>query len=104
MVFPPAAITRASSRNCVSITGWPCRDGPLLFKADVPPPNPLGPYQAIHRLRDETGTLRLRLTDLDGRILWEGVISTGLSPARDSAELLGRAVQVLTEQIPLARP
>lgn len=80
------------------------QDGPLLFKADVPPPNPLGPYQAIHRLRDETGTLRLRLTDLDGHILWEGLISTGLSPARDSAELLGRAVQVLTEQIPLARP
>jgi hypothetical protein len=78
------------------------RDEPLTFKVDVPPPNPLGPYQAIHRLRDETGTLRLRLTDLDERILWEGVISTGLSPARDSAELLERATRALTEQIPLA--
>ena len=80
------------------------QDSPLTFKVDVPPPSPLGPYQAIHRLRDETGTLRLRLTDLDERILWEGVISTGLSPARDSGELLERAVQVLTEQIPLTTP
>lgn len=80
------------------------QDGPLLFKVDAPPPNPLGSYQAIHHLRDETGTLRLRLTDLDQRILWEGVISTGLSPAHDSAELLERAVQVLTEQIPQATP
>lgn len=78
------------------------QDSPLTFKVDNPPPNPLGPYQAIHRLRDETGTLRLRLTDPEGRILWEGVISTGLSPARDSAERLERAVQALTEQIPLA--
>lgn len=78
------------------------RDEPLTFKVAVPPPNPLGPYQAIHRLRDETGMLRLRLTDLDERILWEGVISTGLSPARDSAELLERATRALTEQIPLA--
>lgn len=78
------------------------QDSPLMFKANVPPPNAIGPYQAIHRLRDETGTLRLRLTDLDEHILWEGMICTGLSPARDSAELLERAVQVLTEQIPLA--
>lgn len=80
------------------------QDGPLLFKVDTPPPDPLGPYQAIHRLPDETGTLRLRLADLDQRILWEGVVSTGLSPARDSAELLERAVRVLTEQIPQATP
>lgn len=80
------------------------QDSPLMFKVDVPPPNAPGPYQAIHRLRDETGTLRLRLTDLDEHVLWEGVISTGLSPARDSAELLERAVQVLTEQIPMATP
>jgi hypothetical protein len=80
------------------------QDTPLTFKVVVPPPNPLGPYQAIHRLRDETGTLRLRLTDLDEHILWEGVISSGLSPARDSAELLERATRVLTEQIPLATP
>ncbi len=80
------------------------QDSPLMFKVDLPPPNAPGPYQAIHRLRDETGTLRLRLTDLDEHVLWEGVISTGLSPARDSAELLERAVQVLTEQIPMATP
>ena len=80
------------------------QDGPLTFKVDFPPPNALGPYQAIHRLRDETGTLRLRLTDLDDGLLWEGVVSTGLSPARDSAELLERATQALTEQIPEATP
>lgn len=78
------------------------QDRPLEFKVDVPPPNPLGPYQAIHRLRDATGTLRLRLTDLDDRLLWEGLISTGLSPARDSAELLERATHALTQQIPAA--
>jgi hypothetical protein len=80
------------------------QDGPLTFKVDVPPPNALGPYQAIHRLRDETGTLRLRLTDLNQRVLWEGMISTGLSPARDSAELLERAAQALIEQIPQVTP
>lgn len=80
------------------------QDSPQTFKVDTPAPNPLGPYQAMHRLRDETGVLRLRLTDRDGDILWEGVISTGLSPAHDSAELLERATQALTEQIPLATP
>lgn len=38
------------------------QDSPLEFKVDAAPPTPLGPYQAIHRLRDETGTLRIRLT------------------------------------------
>ncbi|UVE17396.1 DUF4136 domain-containing protein [Pseudomonas sp. LS44] len=76
------------------------RDTPLEFRVDVPPPNPLGSYQAIHRLRDETGTLRVRLTDLDGKILWEGVVSTDLSPAWDSAEQLQLAVRALLEQIP----
>lgn len=80
------------------------QDAPLTFKVEVPPPSALGPYQAIHRLRDETGTLRLRLTDLDQRVLWEGLISTGLSPAQDSAELLERAALALTEQIPRATP
>lgn len=80
------------------------RDGPLIFRTDVPPPDALGPYQAIHRLRDETGTLRLRLTAPDDRVLWEGVISTSLSPARDSAERLERAVLALTRQIPGAAP
>ncbi|AYC31322.1 DUF4136 domain-containing protein [Pseudomonas cavernae] len=78
------------------------RDTPLEFRVDVPPPNPLGSYQAIHRLRDETGTLRLRLTDPSGQILWEGLVSTGLSPARDSAELLQVAINALLQQIPPA--
>ncbi|MGH8353267.1 MAG: DUF4136 domain-containing protein [Pseudomonas sp.] len=79
------------------------RDRPLEFKVDVPPPDPLGPYRAIHRLRDETGTLRLRLTTPNQQVLWEGLVSTGLSPARDSAEQLERAVQALLQQLPAAR-
>jgi hypothetical protein len=78
-------------------------DTPLEFKVDPAPPSPLGPYQAIHRLRDETGTLRLRLTDPAGRVLWEGLAITGLSPSRDSAELLASAVRALIEQLPAAR-
>lgn len=78
------------------------QDSPLQFKVDVPPANLLGPYQAIHRLRDATGTLRVRLTDRDERILWEGVVDTGLSPARDSAKLLERATRALTRHLPAA--
>ncbi|MDP2745519.1 hypothetical protein [Pseudomonas sp.] len=80
------------------------QDSPLDFKVDAAPPAPLGPYQAIHRLRDETGTLRIRLTTPEQQILWEGLISTGLSPAKDSAELLERATQALLQQIPKATP
>lgn len=79
-------------------------DTPLEFRVDTPPPNVLGPYQAIHRLHDETGTLRLRLTTPDGRTLWEGTASTGLSPARNSGEYLHNAVTALLQQIPEARP
>lgn len=79
------------------------RDTPLEFPVDQAPPDPLGPYRAIHRLRDETGTLRLRLTDLNEQVLWEGLVSTGLSPAWDSAEQLERAVQALLRQLPPAR-
>ena len=79
------------------------QDTPLEFKVDPAAPGPLGPYQAIHRLRDETGTLRITLADLDGHVLWEGAVSTGLSPARDSAERLERAALALVEQIPRAR-
>lgn len=78
------------------------RDTPLEFRVDVPPPNPIGAYQAIHRLHDETGTLRLWLTDLNGQVLWEGLASTGLSPAWDSAEQLQSAVLALLQQIPVA--
>lgn len=80
------------------------QDSPLDFKVDAAPPTPLGPYQAIHRLRDETGTLRVRLTTPEQQTLWEGLISTGLSPAKDSAELLERATQALLQQIPAASP
>ncbi len=76
---------------------------PLEFKVDQAPPSPLGPYQAIHRLRDETGTLRLRLTDPTGKVLWEGLASTGLSPSWASAELLENTARALVGQIPAAR-
>jgi hypothetical protein len=78
-------------------------DQPLEFKVNQAPPSPLGPYQAIHRLHDETGTLRLRLTDPAGQILWEGLASTGLSPSWDSADLLESAVRTLVAQVPAAR-
>ena len=80
------------------------QDAPLEFKVDTPPPNPLGPYLAIHRLRDETGTLRLRLTDAQEQTLWEGTVSTGLSPAHASATLLQDAIGALVQQIPAATP
>lgn len=78
-------------------------DTPLEFKVDQAPPSPLGPYQAIHRLHDETGTLRLRLTDPASQVLWEGLAITGLSPSHDSAALLASAVRALIEQLPAAR-
>lgn len=78
------------------------QDSPLDIRVDSAPPTPLGPYQAEHRLRDETGTLRIRLTTPTQQPLWEGLINTGLSPAKDSAELLERATQALLQQIPQA--
>ena len=80
------------------------QDSPLDFHVETAPPTPLGPYQALHRLRDSTGTLRIRLTTPEQHILWEGLSSTGLSPQRDSAELLERATQALLQQIPKATP
>lgn len=80
------------------------RDAPLEFKVDVPPPQALGPYLAIHRLRDETGTLRVRLTDLRDQVLWEGTVSTGLSPQHASSELLQHAVEALVNQVPKTTP
>ena len=74
------------------------QDQPLEFRVDNP--GLLGPYQSIHRLRDSTGTLRVRLTDLQDQTLWEGKVSTGLSPERDSAELLQQALGALLRQIP----
>jgi len=96
---------QASPQAQIQVYYWlAVQDSPLDFKVDTAPPTSLGPYQAIHRLRDETGTLRLRLTTPAQVILWEGLISTGLSPAKDSAELLERATQALLQQIPMASP
>ena len=78
------------------------RDAPLEFKVDAPPPQSLGPYLAIHRLHDETGTLRVRLTDLQDQVLWEGTVSTGLSPQHASSDLLQHAVDALVSQVPKA--
>ncbi|AOE83059.1 DUF4136 domain-containing protein [Pseudomonas sp. TCU-HL1] len=95
---------RANSDAQLRVYYWlAVTDQPLVFKADQAPPSPLGPYQAIHLLRDETGTLRLRITDPAGEVLWEGLASTGLSPSRDSAELLQNTVRALVEQVPAAR-
>ena len=96
---------QASPQAQIQVYYWlAVQDSPLDFKVDAAPATLLGPYQAIHRLRDETGTLRIRLTTPTQHILWEGLINTGLSPARDSAELLERATQALLQQIPLASP
>ncbi|MES2819516.1 MAG: DUF4136 domain-containing protein [Pseudomonadota bacterium] len=76
---------------------------PLSYNVDPPAALALGPYQAIHRLQDETGTLRLRLTDVHDRVLWEGLVSTGLSPSTQSAEAMERAVEALLLQLPKAR-
>ncbi|MFI8483347.1 DUF4136 domain-containing protein [Pseudomonas sp. NPDC078700] len=76
------------------------QDNPIEFKVDLPPPSQLGAYQAIHRLQDETGTLRVRLTDPANNLLWQGTSKTGLSPATYSIELVERAVSALTAQIP----
>ncbi|HBO9562398.1 TPA: DUF4136 domain-containing protein [Pseudomonas aeruginosa] len=79
------------------------RDAPLEFRPDLPPTSGMGPYLAIHRLRDETGTLRVRLVDLEERVLWEGMVSTGLSPARANPEQLELAVGALLRLLPRAR-
>lgn len=96
---------RESAAPQIRVYYWlAVQDAPLEFKVDVPPPQPLGPYLAIHRLRDETGTLRLRLTDAQEQTLWEGTVSTGLSPAHASAALLQDAIGALIQQIPSAAP
>lgn len=76
---------------------------PIDIKVDQAPPAPLGPYQSMHRLHDENATLHLRLTDLQDRVLWEGQIDTGLSPAWDSDQLLQKACDALLQQLPMAR-
>ena len=96
---------RESGQAQLRIYYWlALRDAALEFKADVPPPQSLGPYLAIHRLPDQTGTLRVRLTDLHDQVLWEGTVSTGLSPQRTSSERLRHAVDALVAQVPKAAP
>lgn len=96
---------RDSSQAQLRVYYWlALRNAPLEFKVDVPPPQSLGPYLAIHRLHDETGTLRVRLTDLQDQVLWEGTVSTGLSPQHASSELLQHAVEALVSQVPKAAP
>lgn len=80
------------------------QDRQLEFAPSNPSALVQGPYQAIHRLRDRTGTLRVRLTDLNQQVLWEGTVDTGLSPERDRAELLQQAVEALLRQLPQAQP
>ncbi|KAF1055987.1 MAG: hypothetical protein GAK44_00321 [Pseudomonas delhiensis] len=96
---------RESSTPQIRVYYWlALQDAPLALKVDNPPAEPFGPYLAIHRLRDETGTLRLRLTDTTGQTLWEASVSTGLSPARSSAALLQAAIDALLQQLPPAAP
>ncbi|WP_339515643.1 hypothetical protein [Pseudomonas sp. RL_15y_Pfl2_60] len=85
----------------INVYYWLAVQGQALeFKVDQAPPSQLGAYQAIHRLQDETGTLRVRLTDQAGDVLWQGTSKTGLSPANYSAELIKQATLALTAQIP----
>lgn len=76
---------------------------PLTYSVDVPPPGPLGPYQAIHRFEDVRGLLHLRVTDADEHLLWEGAARTDLSPERQRQEQIDRAVDALVRELPPAR-
>ena len=78
------------------------RDTPVEYRVDMPPPNPLGPYQAIHRLPEETGALRVRITDADGQVLWEAQARTALSPMSERNARLQQAVDALLEELPAA--
>ena len=94
-----------TGRPQVQVYYWlAVKDRQFDFTVDNPPALAQGPYQAIHRLRDRTGTLRVRLTDLNQQVLWEGTVDTGLSPERDRAELLQQAVEALLRQLPKAQP
>ena len=79
------------------------RREPVELSTDLPPPGLLGPYQSVHRLKEERATLHLRLTDLQDQVLWEGQVDTGLSPAWDSDEQLHKASNALLLQVPMAR-
>ncbi len=76
---------------------------PLEFRVDNPPNNPLGSYLAVHRFQDENVTLRLRVSDRADKTLWQGLITTSLSPSWQREALLHEAVVTLLEQIPVSR-
>ena len=78
-------------------------EAPIEFRVDTPPPNGLGSYLAVHRLQDESITLRLRISDRGNKILWQGLITTSLSPSWQREELLRAAVVALMQQIPVSR-
>jgi len=78
-------------------------EAPLEFRVDTPPPNPLGSYLAVHRFQDESITLRLRVSDRANKTLWQGLITTSLSPSWQREELLRAAVVALMQQIPVSR-
>ena len=79
------------------------RREPVDLSIDMPPPGLLGPYQSVHRLKDEHATLHLRLTDPQDHVLWEGQVDTGLSPTWDSDQQLRKACNALLQQVPMAR-
>ncbi|WXL26420.1 hypothetical protein WG219_02725 [Ectopseudomonas mendocina] len=70
------------------------------FNEHTAPPEQLGPYQALHRLKSLSATLRVQLRDSQQRILWEGQIETPLSPENDRAAFLDQAVQNLMNELP----
>lgn len=75
---------------------------PLQLNVDTPAPEPLGPYQAVHRLQDVNASLRVQLHDAQQNLLWEGSIDTPLSPASQRTDLLKQAIQRLLRELPRA--
>lgn len=76
---------------------------PLIYTVDMPPPMPLGPYQAVHRFEDVRGLLHVRVTDRNDQLLWEGAARTELSPQSQRQEQIDRAVNALVQKLPPAR-
>jgi hypothetical protein len=73
---------------------------PIAIGVNMAPPTPLGPQQSLQRLQNVNATLHLRLANEQGRVLWEGQIDTGLSPAWDSDQQLQKACDALLQQLP----
>jgi hypothetical protein len=75
---------------------------PLEIDVNMAPPAPLGPYQSVQRFQDSNATLHLRLATEQGRVLWEGQISSNLSPEWHSDQQLQKACDALLQQLPSA--